>query len=95
MYFSLSFCVLPCRLMMYGIVVPSIGVPSGRVMVCTRPMPSTPKIALAILSMTMKSAGLRRSWSDSTINTSGLSRAGEKCRSAAAYPTLDSMSAGR
>ena len=48
-------------LSMNGIVVCSIGLPSGRVIVCTRAMPGTWKIALAILSMTRKSAELRRS----------------------------------
>ncbi len=62
----------------------SIGVPSGRVMACTRLIPGTRKIALAILSMTKKSAELRRSWSLSIISASGFIRACEKCRSAAA-----------
>ena len=34
-----SVCWVPCMLIMNGIEVCSIGVPSGRVMVCTRPMP--------------------------------------------------------
>ena len=41
--------------------VRSIGVPSGRVMACTLPTPGTAKMPLAILSITRKSAGLRRS----------------------------------
>ncbi|PQM49549.1 hypothetical protein C1Y40_00223 [Mycobacterium talmoniae] len=44
-----------------GIVEWLIGVPCGRVMVCTRPIPCTRKTALATLSITRKSAGLRRS----------------------------------
>ena len=44
-----------------GIVVCLIGLPSGRVIVWTREMPGVWKIALAILSMTRKSAELRRS----------------------------------
>ena len=46
-----------------GIEVCSIGVPCGRVIAWTRAMPGTWKMALAILSMTRKSAELRRSWS--------------------------------
>ena len=76
--------VVPCMLMMNGIEVWSIGVPSGRVMVCTRPMPGMWKIVLAIRSMTSMSAGLRRSWSVSSISSSGFIRACGKCRSAAA-----------
>ena len=45
------FWVVPCMLIMNGIEVCSIGVPCGRVMACTREMPSTAKIAFAILSM--------------------------------------------
>ena len=41
-------------------------------------------MALAILSMTRKSAELRRSWSLSTISSSGFIRAVPKWRSAAA-----------
>ncbi len=60
-YFSFIFCVVPCMLIWNGIEVCSIGVPCGRVMACTRPTPSVRKIALAILSITRKSAELRRS----------------------------------
>ncbi len=55
-----------------GIEVCSIGVPCGRVMACTRPIPGTRKIVLAILSMTRKSAELRRSWSLSIISSFGV-----------------------
>ena len=58
-----------------GIDVCSIGLPSGRVIACTREMPGTRKMALAILSMTRKSAELRRSWSLSIISSSGFIRA--------------------
>ena len=51
----LAFCMLSRN----GIEVCSIGVPSGRVMPCTREMPGTRKIALASLCNTRKSAGLR------------------------------------
>ena len=84
LYFCVNFWVVPCIPIMKGIEVCSIGVPSGRVMACTREMPSTAKIAFAILLMTRKSAELRRSWSLSTMSTSGFIRACEKCRSAAA-----------
>ena len=84
MYFWLSRWVVPCMLIWNGIEVCLIGLPSGRVIACTRAMPSTLKRALAILSITRKSAELRRSWSLSTINSSGFIRAWEKCRSAAA-----------
>ena len=84
MYFWFICWVVPCMLIWNGIEVCSIGVPSGRVMVCTRAMPGIWKMALAILSMTRKSAELRRSWSLSIISSSGFIRACEKCRSAAA-----------
>ncbi len=61
LYFWVSFWEVPCMLIMNGIEVCSIGVPSGRVMACTREIPSTAKMALAILLMTRKSAELRRS----------------------------------
>ena len=83
-YFWFICWVTPCMLIWKGIEVCSIGVPSGRVMACTRAIPGTRKTALAILSMTRKSAELRRSWSLSIISTSGFIRACEKCRSAAA-----------
>ena len=95
MYFSLSRWVVPCMLIWNGIEVCLIGLPSGRVIACTRAMPSTLKMALAILSMTRKSAELRRSWSLSIISSSGFIRAGSKCRSAAAYPSLAGRSGGR
>ena len=76
-----------------GIDVCSIGVPSGLVMACTRPMPGMWKMLLAIRSITSMSAGLRTSWSVSTSSSSGFIRACGKCRSAAAYPTLAGMSA--
>ena len=95
LYFCVSFWVVPCMPIRNGIEVCSIGVPSGRVMACTREMPSTAKMALAILLMTRKSAELRRSWSLSIISTSGFIRAWEKCRSAAAYPSLAEVSGGR
>ena len=94
LYFWVSFWVVPCMLIRNGIEVCSIGVPSGRVMAWTREIPSTAKIAFAILLMTRKSAELRRSWSLSTISTSGFIRACEKCRSAAAYPSLAEVSGG-
>ena len=50
----------------------SIGVPSGRVMACTRPMPGMWKMLLAIRSMTSMSAGLRTSWSVSTQQQFGV-----------------------
>ena len=81
-------------LIMNGIEVFSIGLPWGRVGACTREMPSTRNTALATLSSTRKSAGLRRSWSASISSISGLIRAAEKCRSAARYPSLDGMSCG-
>ena len=84
MYFWLSRWVVPCMLIWNGIDVCLIGLPSGRVIACTRAMPSTLKRALAILSITRKSAELRRSWSLSIINSSGFIRAWEKWRSAAA-----------
>ena len=84
LYFWVSFWEVPCMLIMKGIEVCSIGVPSGLVMACTREIPSTAKMAFAILLITRKSAELRRSWSLSTIKTSGFIRACEKCRSAAA-----------
>ncbi len=84
MYFSVSFWLVPCMLIRNGIEVCSIGLPSGRVMACTRDIPSTAKMALAILLITKKSAELRMSWSLSTISTSGFIRAWEKWRSAAA-----------
>ena len=61
LYFSVNFWLVPCMLIRNGIEVCSIGVPSGRVMACTRAMPSTWKMAFAILLMTRKSAELRRS----------------------------------
>ena len=76
--------VVPCMLMMNGIEVCSMGVPRGRVMLCTRPMPGMWKMFLAIRSITSMSAGLRTSWSVSTSSSSGFIRACGKCRSAAA-----------
>ena len=61
LYFSVIFWVVPCMLIWNGIEVCSIGLPSGRVIACTRAIPGTRKTALAILSMTRKSAELRRS----------------------------------
>ncbi|PQM44606.1 hypothetical protein C1Y40_05238 [Mycobacterium talmoniae] len=52
----------------------SIGVPCGRVIACTRAMPFTRKTALATLSMTRKSAGLRMSWSAWMSSSSGFIR---------------------
>ena len=46
---------------------------------------------LGDVSMISMSAGLRRSWSDSTIKSSGIIRAWEKCRSAASNPLLAAM----
>src|ERR1700750_2735814 len=60
LYFSFIFCVVLCMLIWNGIEVCSIGVPCGRVMACTREIPGTLKMALAILSITRKSAELRR-----------------------------------
>ncbi len=88
-------CVVPCMPSMNGIELCSIGVPSGRVMVCTRPIPGWWNMLLATRSMTRKSAELRRSWSLSIISSSGLSRAAGKCRSAAAKPSAAGMSGGR
>ena len=66
-----------------GIDVWSSGVPSGRVIDCTCAMPSVWNTALATRSNRIMSVGFRRSWSASIIISSGLSRAFEKCRSAA------------
>ncbi len=61
-YFSFSFDAVPCMLIWNGMVLCLIGLPSGgRVIVCTREMPGVWKIALAILSITRKSADVRRS----------------------------------
>ena len=60
-YFML--CIWPafCRLSWNGIDVWSIGVPSGRVIACTREIPGTRNRPLASLSKTRKSVGLRMS----------------------------------
>ena len=60
-YFWFICWVVPCMLIWNGIDVCSIGLPSGRVMAWTREMPGTRNTAFAILSMTRKSAELRRS----------------------------------
>ena len=44
MYFWFIFWVVPCMLIWNGIEVCSIGVPCGRVMVCTREMPGSWKM---------------------------------------------------
>jgi hypothetical protein len=67
-----------CALIWNGIDVWSSGVPSGRVIDCTCAMPSVWKTAFATRSNRIMSVGLRRSWSVSTISSSGLSRAFEK-----------------
>ena len=85
----------PPMLIWAGIVLNSTGLPLGRVIAWTLPMPGTRKIALAILSITRKSAELRRSWSLSMRSNSGFIAAGEKCRSAAANPSFAGRSAGR
>ncbi|SKV04280.1 Uncharacterised protein [Mycobacteroides abscessus subsp. abscessus] len=46
-------------LMRNGMELCSIGVPCGRVIACTRAIPGTRNTALAILSITRKSAELR------------------------------------
>ena len=66
-----------------GMDVCSIGVPSGLVMVCTRPIPGMWKTLLAIRSTTSMSAELRTSWLVSTSSISGFIRACGKWRSAA------------
>src|ERR1700741_3779998 len=71
------------------------GLPSGRVIDCTRPMPGTLVTALVIRSITRKSAELRRSLSVSTSNISGFIREMGKCRSAAAKPSFAGRAAGR
>ena len=55
-----SWLVLP-RLIWAGMVLNLRGLPFGRVIAWTLPMPGTAKTALAILSITRKSAELRRS----------------------------------
>ena len=95
MYLRFMVWLVPPMLSMNGIVLCSIVVPCGRVIAWTREMPFTREMALAILLITRKSAELRRSWSDSMSSNSGFIRAGEKCRSAAAYPSLAGRSAGR
>ncbi|CPU66682.1 Uncharacterised protein [Mycobacteroides abscessus] len=79
-------CNMPalCRLIWNGIDVRSIGLPSGRVMLCTMEIPCTAKRPLASLCRTTKSAGLRISWSASRSMTSGVMRDSGKCRCAAA-----------
>src|SRR5882757_2553115 len=61
LYFSFIFWVVPFMLIWNGIDVCSMGVPNGLVIACTRAMPGTRKTPLAILSITRKSAELRRS----------------------------------
>ncbi len=80
----LLICAALLALIWNGIEVWSSGVPSGRVIDCTWAMPSVWKTALATRSSRIMSVGLRRSWSASIISSSGLSRACEKWRSAAA-----------
>ena len=81
-YFSFICDEVPCMLIANGIVECLMGLPSGRVIVWTREMPGVWKTALAILSMTRKSADVRRSWSLSIISSSGFIRAELKCLSA-------------
>src|SRR6478735_12189236 len=71
LYFSFIVWFVLCWLIWNGIVECSMGLPSGRVIVCTSLMPGTAVTALAILLMTRKSAEFRRSWSLSTIISSG------------------------
>ena len=80
------FCMVVWLWMLFwnGIELCWIGMPSGRVMSWIIAMPSVRITFLATLSSTSMSAGLRMSWSASTINKSGFIRASEKCRSAAA-----------
>jgi hypothetical protein len=94
-YFWFICWVVPCMLIWNGIDVCSIGLPSGLVIACTLATPGTRKMAFEILSITRKSAELRRSWSLEIIISSGFIRAWSKCRSAAAYPSLAGRSAGR
>ncbi|SHV15565.1 Uncharacterised protein [Mycobacteroides abscessus subsp. abscessus] len=54
-------CAVLAVLMLNGIDVCLIGLPSGRVIVCTCAIPRTRASALAILSITRKSAGFLRS----------------------------------
>lgn len=63
-------------------------------MLCTIATPGSRISALATRSSEMKSAELRRSWSDSTISISVNSLLGAKCRSDAANPWLAGASAG-
>ena len=66
---SMVFCMyerfiswkVPLMLICAGIVLNFKGLPSGRVIDCTLPMPGTLVTALVILSITRKSAELRRS----------------------------------
>ena len=76
--------VWPCMLFWNGIELCWIGMPSGRVMFCTIAIPSVWITFRATVLRTSMSAGLRMSWSASTISMSGFIRAWEKCRSAAA-----------
>ncbi len=87
--------VWPWMLVWNGIELCWIGMPSGRVMFCTIAMPSVCMTFLATALSTNMSAGLRISWSASTIRISGFIRACVKCRSAAANPTLTGASFGR
>ena len=87
--------VCPCTLVWNGIELCWIGIPNGRVMFCTIAMPSVCMTLRATAFSTSMSAGLRMSWSASTIRMSGFILACEKCRSAAAKPMLTGASAGR
>ncbi len=77
----------PPMLICEGMVLNSSGSPWGRVMACTLPTPGTLNTALAILSITRKSAELRSSRSVSMSSSSGFIFEAEKCRSAAAKPS--------
>ena len=61
MYFWFMMVWLLCMLIWNGIELWSIGVPSGRVMFCTRAIPGMWKMPRAMRSSTSMSAGLRRS----------------------------------
>ncbi|CQA05029.1 Uncharacterised protein [Mycobacteroides abscessus] len=93
---NFAVCRVPafCAPIKNGIELCSIGAPRGRVIVCTRSIPRMCTMPLATLSMTSMSAGVRRSWSASSISSSGFMRAWEKCLSATSMARLAGISAG-
>ena len=85
-----------CKLIRYGIVACSIGVPSGRLSLAPGKCQEPRGCPWLTYSISESLAGLRMSWSASTSRISGIiMRDFGKCRSAACRPWTAAMFLGR